>query len=593
MWCPQCGATLRDSAPVCENCGAEIPVAATGGEPFASSTPSAPAGSEPPMRAGRFGPLSPPHAPDSTTSLGSLGSLDAAAEAEWDAAWPPVQPLESVDALNAAGGRAAQPPVAPLSPDLTMPGRMAPPAAARPPASPFSAQHLQTPRLQAPRPGEPRSPFWPDERSGRDNQAPLDANLPAWLFDRPEDWKSPDAAGDLNASVPAQWDAPPAAGGGFSAAPPMPSPSAPAWDQPPRFGSPTPAPNRTLSAGIPTPRGIHAPEPPAAAPAWGQTPGAPPPPPWQSLREQLPAGMLNGDAAWPDEPPLPVMPAKPRGRLGGMRWSRRQAGQGGTLAGKSKGRKPSLTEDLAQGRAIARDTGRGWRIVAPVVDPSSATNLGWIAPAQPRPSQALALIGGLSRLTFNVLLLSIILAILAIPVGIGLMRLRGTPQGQTIVHPTATAAPIPTPFAGFKNFAGQAAGFTIAYPVGWSARALGATVAGAGDMEGEAFSTGAKGANVTFAVLTRPAISSPNLIGVLNNGYIPIVPGQIANYNPLSAPDSGPVVAGEAWQQATYTFDLAGVPMEATALVANHGALTYLIVFQAPQSQFSGLRSAE
>ncbi|MGZ6376550.1 MAG: hypothetical protein ACXWPI_17755, partial [Ktedonobacterales bacterium] len=85
------------------------------------------------------------------------------------------------------------------------------------------------------------------------------------------------------------------------------------------------------------------------------------------------------------------------------------------------------------------------------------------APAGPRPQQVVA---GMSRLTFNLLLLGLVLCILAVPTFIGLQRLPSLlPGAAPTTAVQKTAIPTPQLAQGFSGFLND--DFSITYPTVW------------------------------------------------------------------------------------------------------------------------------
>ncbi len=85
------------------------------------------------------------------------------------------------------------------------------------------------------------------------------------------------------------------------------------------------------------------------------------------------------------------------------------------------------------------------------------------APAKPRPQQV---ISGMSRLTSNLVVLGVVLAILAIPAYIGIQRLPAlSPNPSTTITAQKTVVPTPELAQGFSGFLND--DFSIAYPSSW------------------------------------------------------------------------------------------------------------------------------
>jgi hypothetical protein len=240
------------------------------------------------------------------------------------------------------------------------------------------------------------------------------------------------------------------------------------------------------------------------------------------------------------------------------------------------------------------DTGRGYSIVMPAVGASLPPSfLGNQAPPPPRRGGSLlAAAGGLSRFTFNAILLTIILAIIAIPTGIGLMRLHVfPPQTPLRAAPPAKTVLVPTPYHGYQTLRG--AGFTLAYPLHWSHGTSSLTLASSGYSGSVPLNTLANGSDTSVAVASLPVVPANQLQGMLDavaNAYA----SGYANFQKLSPPAT-PRVGGTSWQAEAFAFDKVeannSVTIRAEVLVANHGLHTYILVLRAAQSQFDAMYS--
>ena len=227
----------------------------------------------------------------------------------------------------------------------------------------------------------------------------------------------------------------------------------------------------------------------------------------------------------------------------------------------------------------------------PLGEPASPPGSMLAPPAGARrQNRGLALLGGLSRLTFNLVLLGIIIAILAIPISIALARLASQPPANVSTLPTPTPRPIPTPYPGYKSF--QSGALVMSYPAAWKHGPFAATLDVAGGVQGDLF---AQSDTVSLAVATTGAIPANQLQSILDAGLLHVTQGRTDSFNPLVTPQLGPTLDGVRFWSEEYTFNLVNAQqttrMHAVALVANRGAYTYISVYEAPDSQFAGLRS--
>lgn len=239
--------------------------------------------------------------------------------------------------------------------------------------------------------------------------------------------------------------------------------------------------------------------------------------------------------------------------------------------------------------------GRGWHIVTPLNTQNSPQPFSYLAPAAPRrPNRTFALVTGLSRLTFNLLLLGIVIAILAIPISIGLSKLAGQHGPVVSIHSTATPRTVAPAPPGYKQLLGNA--LAVNYPATWKHSTFSMSPGCGCDapqtMQGDIFQNSD---DASFAIAAVQAVPASSLQPILNVGVLPITPERTDSLNMIVTPQLGPTLDGVQWQADEYTFNLIGaqqtVHMHAVAMAANRGAYTYIIVYQAPDSQFAGLRS--
>jgi hypothetical protein len=258
------------------------------------------------------------------------------------------------------------------------------------------------------------------------------------------------------------------------------------------------------------------------------------------------------------------------------------------VASRKAPRLPVLSRRLARGGEVPTG-GPGWRIVTPIND-ASASPASFLAPsAAPRgPARSLALITGLSRLTFNLVLLGIIIAILAIPISIGLSHLAAQRPQVVATAPVGTPRPLPTPYPGAKLL--QTAAFALDYPASWKQGTFTTTLTGAGQSVGVSGTTFQTGGNVTFAIAAFTAQPENVLQDMLSAGLIQVTPGNPDSFSPIDPPHLGPTLDGVRWFTEEFTYNLVSgrqtTRLQTVALVASRGDTSYLIVYQAPASQF-------
>jgi hypothetical protein len=243
------------------------------------------------------------------------------------------------------------------------------------------------------------------------------------------------------------------------------------------------------------------------------------------------------------------------------------------------------------------DTGRGWSVVMPSMGPESPR--AFLQSMTGGPGQgmrntygaAAALVGRMGRLTFNLLLLGIILAILAIPLSIGYLRL-STIRTASPVRAQPTAA-VPTVVAGpgFQSFSAHQ--FALAYPSGWEHTSSTQSMAQVGSFQEDDFFDPATSTSL-FTVDTMPAVPSDHMqltLDALAQGY---KQGSAAAFTPLSAPQRGVTLDGHAALEDAFTFDYSTgskvVSMQGAALAYTQGLTTYVVVYAAPAAQLGAIQ---
>ena len=255
------------------------------------------------------------------------------------------------------------------------------------------------------------------------------------------------------------------------------------------------------------------------------------------------------------------------------------------------GAPPAFDGQAAPGLDSRYDTGHGWSIVTSSVqeDPSrSFIRLGAVHPS--RANIMYRVLTELTHLTFNMILLGIILTILAIPTVIGIARVTGVviPVPWHVSAPTPR--PIPTPYPGYKTY--RTAAFTIAYPSDWKAASSNDPLQIGGTVQEEDFSGPS---NVSLAVGIHVAYPQDQLTGLLEGAPAAFSQGRTANFQVALTPRAGPTIDGHQWLWEEFTFDLTDgqrtTAMEGATLVVNEGLYTYVIVYQAPAAQFGPMSS--
>jgi hypothetical protein len=201
-----------------------------------------------------------------------------------------------------------------------------------------------------------------------------------------------------------------------------------------------------------------------------------------------------------------------------------------------------------------------------------------LRPPQPRWART---VGNVSRFTFNMVLLGLILLILAIPISIGLKHLQQA-QPPAPAQAAATVVPTPTLAPGYTGTANAL--YSVAYPSSWKVSPGGATLACGCSLTGQVFS----GAGVTITIYAGPAVPADQLAQLQGIAAAAIEPNQTPA--PLAL-NKSVTYDGSKWLENDYTVAAVqgntSVQLEARVLAVDYGATTYLIVATAPRSQFS------
>jgi hypothetical protein len=243
------------------------------------------------------------------------------------------------------------------------------------------------------------------------------------------------------------------------------------------------------------------------------------------------------------------------------------------------------------------DSGRGWSVVAPAMREEAPAFVQRMSSGPRRTTGAAfgevgaALFGRMARTTFNLTLLAVILAILAIPVSIGLGRLAALRPSASAVAASKTPRPVPTAYAGYTLY--HTGLFSISYPNGWTEGTTARGVStGATEQETD-FTSPAK--TTIFAVGTLPAVVSDQNAPTLQAVASAFPSGNTANYVTIGAPATGKTVDGQATLEVDFTCDyvVSGrqlVNLQGTILLRTQGLTTYVVGYVAPRSQFASVQ---
>ena len=196
--------------------------------------------------------------------------------------------------------------------------------------------------------------------------------------------------------------------------------------------------------------------------------------------------------------------------------------------------------------------------------------------ARPRPQQVVA---GMSRMTFNLILLGLVLCILAVPAIIGLQRLAAiSPSASPTVAAKKTVVPTPQLAQGFSGFLND--DFSIAYPSTWQR----ATPSGASPTV--SFTDG-KDTSAKVTILNAlPATELQQHLDEIAHGFNGVVPqvistGQRKSYNKA------------VWLENDYLITLVKgsktLQIELRVLTIDYGAKTFDILLSTPRSDFANV----
>lgn len=200
------------------------------------------------------------------------------------------------------------------------------------------------------------------------------------------------------------------------------------------------------------------------------------------------------------------------------------------------------------------------------------------APVGRRPQQIVA---GMSRLTFNLLLLGLVLCILAVPTFIGLQRLPSLlPGAAPTTAVQKTAIPTPQLAQGFSGFLND--DFSMAYPSIWRQSVS------TGAPHSVSFSDGKDTSAKVTASNALPATELQQHLDEIAHGFNGVVPqviasGQRKTYN------------NAVWLENDYVITLvrgnSTLKIELRVLTIDHGANTYDLLLSTPLSDFTQTNS--
>jgi hypothetical protein len=243
------------------------------------------------------------------------------------------------------------------------------------------------------------------------------------------------------------------------------------------------------------------------------------------------------------------------------------------------------------------DRGRGWSVAARPMQEEAPPYVQRMTNSPRRTGGAalsevgIALFGSMARTTFNLTLLAIILAILAIPVSIGLGKLALLRPSAPAVAAAKTPHPVATPYAGYASY--QNGLFSISYPNGWSKGTASRVIDSVGNEQETDFTSPDK--TSIFAVGMLAAVPSDQSRPTLQAVASVFPAGNTANYITIGVPAVGKTVDGQAAIEIDFTCDYIApgqhlVNLQGTVLLRSQGLTTYMVGFVAPRSQFASVQ---
>jgi hypothetical protein len=241
------------------------------------------------------------------------------------------------------------------------------------------------------------------------------------------------------------------------------------------------------------------------------------------------------------------------------------------------------------------DTGRGWSVAMPPMQQEPPAFARRMTAGQRRTGGAAlgevgaALVGRLGRYTFNLMLLAIILALLAIPVSMGLARLAALqPQSSPAVAAAKTPRPVPTPYSGYASY--RADLFSLSYPKDWTQTTVSHNVSPGGSEQEIDFTSPDK--TSFFGVGTLAAVPNDQSQFTLQAVARGFPTAGTTSYVIVGSSSTGKVVDGQSTIEIDFTCDYLVtaqrlVVLHGTALLRTQGLTTYVVMYAAPNNQFS------
>jgi hypothetical protein len=207
---------------------------------------------------------------------------------------------------------------------------------------------------------------------------------------------------------------------------------------------------------------------------------------------------------------------------------------------------------------------------------------------QPMPSLSRRLIQSANTITFNTVLISLILLILAIPVYIGIQHL-GLFRSHA-AHSTQTSRVEPTPtvgqgFTGFENNL-----YSFAYPSSWVPTSHSDQLSCNCALHEQVF---AGPQHQQLLIGTMTAVSSDQFQGVLDSAVRVTMQGTVpqgVSTNIVKSYDH------QTWVENDYTitqvYGSTAMQMRVRALAVDANATTYIVLAVSPQSSFAGVNTS-
>jgi len=187
-----------------------------------------------------------------------------------------------------------------------------------------------------------------------------------------------------------------------------------------------------------------------------------------------------------------------------------------------------------------------------------------------------------SRLATNMVIFGLVLAVLGIPIYIGLHHLPQTTYRQTSGgSPTSVATAVVT--AGYQGYTSQ--DFNIAYPAAWQSSAAPALTPLNYSLSGQSFSHDANTRMTVYSSTAFPADELQQLQDATASALAPTQTPQGISSGAVST------IAGLKWYHSDYIVTRvegnSAVTLRVRVLVANAGARGYVVIMMAPQAEYS------